>query len=393
MSDPEALSSRRSPLEGQLYLTQYAGEYIGNDDLSRVLNFLHHDGSYQGPLLHANGRNVTIPLEQPVSGLFDAIQVSGGAYISIGISGNADLPHSVALIDPSTPREVKPPSQGDKQFTHTYKVVEGDTLVERADKSPMGSYSQRLAERKLAMTVRALHIDSNILVVPHVIGKYEFPTLDDGQGGHPTALLFAVPMQGERTDSSVITPIAGISVHKPELFLKALDDFMPHLTTTLFMIGSAAADIHDAGIVHNQLTLGNVLVIENSDRQPFIYVADWETADDIRAGEEDFSKIIDLAVAFRSFKGLTDHFRAGNHLDNAQSNGVLIEGFISLMSGYTRLPTQATAIFAEINYDLCSEALSSIRNTGNNAADYAPMLALIQELQKYRQSLVENGHL
>jgi hypothetical protein len=353
------------------------------------MSFLKHDGSYKDPLLHAHGRNVTIPLDRPLAGLFDAVQVSGGAYISMGIDGNAGLPHGVALVDPTTPRDIQPPAQGDTQFTHTYKAVEGDALVERSDKSPMGSYSQKLAERKLAMTVRALHIDSSILVVPHVIGKYEFFTLDDGQGGHPTALLFAVPAQGERTDSSIVTPLAGISVRKPELFKQTLNDFMPALTTTLFMIGNAAADIHEAGITHNQLTLGNVLVIQNSDQKPFIYVADWETANDIKAGQEDLSKLFDLTVAFRSFKGLTDHFCASDHLSDAESDKILVEGFISLMSGYARLPEQATAIFAEINYDLCAQALSSMRRAGNHASDYAPLLELVQELKEYRQSVLK----
>ena len=393
MSDPEILGAPPTPLEGQLYVTQYSGEYIDNNDLSKILNFLRHDGSYQGPVHHAHGRNVTIPLERPVSRLFDSVQVSGGAFIPMGINGNADLPHSVALVDPSTLKDIQPPAQGNTQFTHTYKIVEGDALVERADKSPMGSYSQKVADRKLAMTLRALQIDSSILKAPHVIGKYEFFTLDDGQGGHPTALLFAVPMKGERTDSNIVSPLASISAQKPELFLKALDDFMPHLASTLFMIGNVAADIHDAGMVHNQLTLGNVLAMENSDQQRSIYVADWETADEIKAGQEDFSKIFDLAIAFRSFTGMIDHFSASSHLDSIQSNGILVEGFISLMSGYARLPVQATAIFAEINFDFCGEALSAIRKAGSNATDYEPLMELIQELQKYRQTLVDNQSL
>jgi hypothetical protein len=370
-----------------MYVLPYSSDFLDEDDLANIISFLQHDGSYNGDLLHANGRNVTVPLENPLISLYDSVQISGGAYIPMGISGNAELPHGIAIIDNSDKRDVLPPAQEDRQFTHTYHVVEGGKLVKRTDKSPMGSYSQKLADHKLAMTLRAVQIESNVLIVPGVIGKYEFYNLDDGQGGHPTALLFAVPALGERTDSAIVKHLADVAHNRPKLLQKALNEYMPPLMLSLLLLGRATADIHSSGYVHNQLTLGNALAIQNADQEYFIYVAAWETASEIKPGDEELSKLLDLTVAFRSFMGIIDNIKENAPLDQSHADSILSEALAMLLSGYCQLPHEAAIIYAENNTDLWAEAISVMFSPKSDLEGFKPAADLIEELRIYRQYL------
>ncbi len=378
MAELDPTLAPKSQLDGQLALREDIEKFMGQEDVARVMSFLAHDGSFTDNVYHAGGRNATIAMVEPRPTGYDAVQISGGAFISMGIESNKDTTHGIAFRDPNAPREILPPAQTEKQFTHSYHVAEDGKLVERNDHSPMGSYPQELADRKLAMTVRASKIPSDILIVPKVLGKYEFTGLSDGQGGNATALLFAVPQLGERTDTALVIPIFNAVAQRPELLREALAMYMPGIMQNLSLTGEVAADIHADGLVHNQLTLGNVLALETANGDNLIYVADWETANDIEPKDADLSKALDLTVAFRSFAGTVEALLERSDLTANEAHAICLEGLMVLIAGYRREDPQETYAAIQEQKELWFDALHIMRYGSVKAEEYEPTIKLLQ---------------
>lgn len=345
----------KPPLEGRLYMAPDADSFISPDDIANIIGFLRHDGSFDGEVFHAQGRNATIPVADPKT-IYDAIQISGGAFIPMGVSSNTATAHGIVAFS-SEDREIMPPAQGNEQYTHRYQAIEGGKLVKKEDQSPMGSYAQWLAEYKFDMTADAAKIDSDILLLPQPLGKYEFHGLPDGQGGNATALVFGVPFSGARTDSAIISWFFDHVSKNPNDLNAALNQYMPPLMQTMSMIGRAASDIHRSGIIHNQLTLGNVLAIESRDEKPDrLYVADWETARAVDPADKELSEMLDLLVSYRSFSNTIDKLHADTDIGDEHATAILREAFIVLMAGYHNLPLEISAQYLRQNEEVWVDA-------------------------------------
>lgn len=379
--DPELRA--KPPLEGRLYVTPDVDSFVGPEDLANIKSFLRHDGSFEGEVFHAQGRNVTIPIVNPQT-IYDAVQISGGAFIPLGVKSNTDTSHGFVAFS-SADREIKPPAQGDEQYTHTYQAVESGEVVRKQDQSPMGSYTQTLADYKLRMTAHAKKIDSETLFLPRPLGKYEFLGLPDGQGGNATALLFGVPFSGARTDSAIISWFFDYLDKNPDSLEEALNLYMPPVMQTLSMVGQVASDIHESGVIHNQLTLGNVLAIESKDENPDkLYVADWETARNTDPADKELSEMLDILVAFRSFAGTIDKLHSETDISDEKATSILQEGFMVLMAGYNNLPLEVAGEYARQNHDLYAEAFKSAYTGAGNLDNLLRMLSLSTGLKRVR---------
>lgn len=132
--------------EDNLYLVPDSSTWLGPQDVAGIYSFLRHDGSYDGALLHAAGRNATIPLEN-AHAPYDAVQISGGAYIPLGISSNADTKNGIVEFNPSE-LKVLPPTTAEGMYTHEYSKYAEGKIVMCQDMSPKGSYSQAMADKK-----------------------------------------------------------------------------------------------------------------------------------------------------------------------------------------------------------------------------------------------------
>lgn len=373
----------KPPLEGELYVTPDVNSFIGPDDISIIRSFLRHDGSFDGEVFHAQGRNVTIPIAEPQT-TYDAIQISGGAFIPMGVSSNT----SAIVAFSSADREIKPPAQGDEHYTHTYQAIEGGVLVKKQDCSPMGSYAQALADYKLRMTSHALNIESDVLFLPRPLGKYEFFDLPDGQGGNSTALLFGVPFLGARADSAIIAWFFDYVGKNPNDLDKALNQYMPPIMQTLSMIGRAASDIHKSGIIHNQLTLGNVLALESKDENPDkLYVADWETARVVEPADKELSEMLDLLVSFTSFSSTIDKLHSETNIGDEQATAILQEGLMVLMAGYHNLPLGIVSQYIRQNGEMWIDAFRAAYAGKNNADDLLKILELSKGMNRVSKLL------
>jgi hypothetical protein len=358
------------------------------DDIEDVVRFLRHDGSFDGQVVHAIGRNVTLPLVEPPHPLYDSIQISGGAYIPMGVTTNSQARGSVITWDPTMPKEIHPPAEGSQRYTHTYSVLRDGALESHHDSSPLGSYTESLADQKIARTARAGKIDSERLVVPKVLGKYRFTNLSDGEGGNATALLFAVPLQGLRADQAYVAPLLDILQQRPDLLDAALDSYMPPIMKTLGMIGIAAADIHGAGVVHSQLTLGNVLPMQT--RQPgstdLIYVADWETATEIETKDENLLRVLDLVTAFRSFSGGVERILSEHNTGKDRITPILFEGFIVLISNYVGLSSEQITRSLRHHKRLWQDSLAAAMNLSDDVRTLSPLVDLMEQLKRSKEA-------
>lgn len=370
------------PLEGDLVLRSDIGRFAKPSDIEDVISFLRHDGSFERQLLHAAGRNVTMPLSEPPHPMYDSIQISGGAYIPMGVTSNTQARGGVVTWDPSQSKEIHPPAQGEQRYTHTYSVISNGVLESRHDSSPMGSYTCDLAEQKIARTARAGKIASQSFLVPRVLGKYVFADLPDGEDGNATALLFAVPVQGLRADQAYVAPLFDLLQKQPDLLDAALDKYMPLLMQTLGMIGMAAADIHAAGLVHNQLTLGNVLPLQSKqpDTPDFLYIADWETASEINAADEKLLRVLDLATAFRSFSGGVERVLSEHPHGHDRVYPILLEGLVVLISDYIGLSSEEITASVRQHRRLWQDSLAAAMTLSGDISVLNPLIELMEQL-------------
>lgn len=370
------------PLEGTLALRADIADFASQADIDNALSFLRHDGTFSGEPLHAAGRNVTMPLSGMLYAPYDAVQISGGAYIPMGVNSNSQARGGMVVRESTEPKDIYPPAQAPQRYTHTYSVVQGGVLKSRTDSSPMGSYTQKLADRKIAKTALAGKIASGNLVVPRVLGKYEYKELPDGMGGNATAILFAVPLGGLRADQAYVVPLMGAIQQRPDLLDTALDIYMPPIMKTLGMIGIVAADIHKAGIVHNQLTLGNVLPMqtESDGSRNLLYAADWETADNITEADKELLKALDLVVAFRSFSGGMERILSGSTNDQSRINPILLEGLMILVTSYAGINTGNLRALIDYDRKIWLDSLDAMLELSVDVDVFSPVLALIKKL-------------
>lgn len=359
------------PPEGTLSWRQDIEKYLAPLDRDRALSLLAHDGTFHEEPLSANGRNVTLPLKTVLNPYYDCMQISGGVYMPIETAGN-DNPYFIRITHLKPGQGIQPPDFS-RYYTHTYTTVSGNEFVTNSDRSPMGAYAQRVAERKIKFTSRASYIDETILT-PLVLGLYSYTEHDDGEGGNPTAIILATLFGGTRADETFVKPFINEALANPDKLEAVLERHLDDQCYTLESMGYAASKIHSAGLIHNQLTFGNVQQIRVKDpTKRFLYVADWETTEDAQTDGIDPQKAHDIFLAFKSFQNTIGFImdRAGGN-DPARYLELSREGLRAVMSGYAGLERSELTISGELD-DLIIRGPS-------NPNDYMPLVRTLIDL-------------
>lgn len=363
------------PLSGHFTIRSDFDDFLGARVLDDVHSLLRHDGSFDERLvLTSGGRNVVIPSGR-TNGVFNAVQISGGAFIDLGVSSNSEgeIPGLIPIVTDEL--VIEAPAQSDDLYEHTYNIVEQGRLVHVTDTSPKGSYNAKIAERKRSFTVAAESIPSSVLVVPKYLGSFVFDNLPDGEGGNATALLFSVPLDGQRSDTQLMLPAINAAITRdPEIFNSTMNILAPKFYDTLRLLGRVASDIHAQGVIHNQLHLGNVLRIE-TPTDPQLYVADWETCYIPSHIDAPLARATELSAAFKSYAVTAKAFGEIG-LNNATRAQFLHEGLWRLLAGYRGMDVADAYRLIKSSPDLYERAFLTMYNGSDDPAEYESVAEL-----------------
>lgn len=250
------------------------------DVLQKVLEAAKWDNL--SPIHTVQGRSFNMQRE-PISGLYDTIQISG---IGFRLIVNYDPTMGVGSVPTGVP--VLPPST-----SNILEVMEG--LHNSIDVLPSGFITHVRPNYRYAggYTQQEAHAkDENMLIVegwedcpfliPHIEGFGRYPKLK-GDKGQVFFVVTSVPFGGVRYGDIANSAVKG------QFDRNLAIDIMYHLLQSL---GGALRYMHDQGFVHLQPHLGNCMYWNGK-----LFLTDFGTMKDIRHYGV---KIYDIYIALRS---------------------------------------------------------------------------------------------
>ena len=321
-------------LDGALHLGTSALDSLGEDFIEGLGNALTFNGKPHPKIINPQGRNYYMALPNPY-GAFDSLQISGGGNFEIGIRSNSDVDDGIVTLEPDTgPRLITPPDSQAELFTGVTVLYEGGQLVDRKNPNPLGSYTHRTAEQKIANTREAAVRLGGRVAVPYVLGRFEYDLAD--QNGEPqTAILLLVPQLGRRFDATLLHPLGVLrGVNRDAVTSESIVDYYEEIIgPRLSAIGLAIGEIHKSGLNHNQLTPGNTAVIER-DNMGLGYITDWDTMTEPSTDDRIMAQALDMTVAFRTNAAPTLALYREHAIDKVQACDLIGLTVCQLLGGY-----------------------------------------------------------
>ncbi|MFO0970752.1 MAG: hypothetical protein U0520_00160 [Candidatus Saccharimonadales bacterium] len=288
-------------------------------------------------ILYVEGRNYFVDLQDRARGVYDTLQVSGAGYIQPSQARNAH--NGLIITTAATGVQVIQPPQpyhdGSALYAHItdyYDPSEESLLRKVVDHSPMGGYAHDLAIRKWVHMRKAerLFADSNVLV-PLCQGYVDFPQVVDQLGESQRGIISLVPNKGNRLNRD-LTPLLGY-VDSPS---KAGRYYSDIVAKKMYATGLAAATVHASGLVHNQLTAGNVdPSFTRQDGSDVVFVADWETPTEIIPEDDLQMRALDVMKTIRSLTSIA--IRAAEMGNAGFWSGLAAQQAIDILCGYNNI--------------------------------------------------------
>ncbi len=249
-------------------------KHLGNLDYRRALNVLSDPARYMSYVEGAEGRNVWVR-SQKAEGDFTHLQLSGGFYRPLTLASE----HALALLGET----ITNPSR--KNFVTGRENMFGTLwydergVLDSTDSAyePTGGYMREDAQRKAnsTMTVEKRFGDSHVdnIVVPQTLFVYGVPTADLG----PLEVGMVYGICFKTVDPKLIfhhyfnTNRRNIG-RNPEL----KKQMTSRLLDTVWGGAYAMRTIHDLGLTHGQMGIGNLSLVDPS-HVGNVFVKDWDT--------------------------------------------------------------------------------------------------------------------
>ncbi len=316
-------------------ISYYSLTPLGEVDRERMLDFLSFRQGFPGDeITSATGRSVFFPLKEPF-GPYDSLQVSGAGFVDMGIVSN-DTPVVMVKVDIQG-KVIEPPRVGRKLFSHQTTYVVDGRLVEEEVRSPMGSYTEAAAIEKFTKTMemfKSIHSDAPFLL-PLPIGRAVYSEISDGQGGGQSALVFACPVGGIRAEVLVGGFLAAGLGMNGEVRPDGSGMIISELMLTLMEMGRAHRFLHDRGLCHYQLTMGNVSPVLRHSEGGLLCVYDWETVRPVDETDPMLAMALDSSVPIRSYAEIMKLAMTVSGLNENMVVSLGYSGFINYLMGYS----------------------------------------------------------